>query len=418
MNILNANITSGNIGADTRNEIAWRRQWVTRLQEAETFFTNYVRNPQYYLVYSTNIQKGKINWQNETISLSFEMKLDPELSWMDPINGVISAVKSGFLSTGKAQAWELDWPAKSAFGGATPFASKTNNYNVVAEILNDNGTSIGRQSVTVSSGYDINDGIITRLKYWYGTVSFPSVNADAITDILTIKITSIDGVTAENATRQKNISVIPETAMAYQKILTDRAVAARAAAEAKAKADHAVWEAARAAVEAVLAKAVAGTLKIGDRGPAGGFVFYDRGRYIDGWRYLEAAPVDLQRAVWGYWRNVPNTRTEIGSGKRNTELIVLVFTQNGETNTAAHLCRWYNMGGYNDWFLPSIDELDLIYKNLKQKGLGGFSDGIYWSSSQNNNSIPQVQRFSDGFQGTFTNYDKNDTASVRPVRAF
>jgi hypothetical protein len=34
MNILNKDISSGNIGADTRNEIAWRRQWVSRLQEA------------------------------------------------------------------------------------------------------------------------------------------------------------------------------------------------------------------------------------------------------------------------------------------------------------------------------------------------------------------------------------------------
>jgi hypothetical protein len=41
MNILNVNITSGNIGADMRNEITWRRQWIACLQEAETFFTNY-----------------------------------------------------------------------------------------------------------------------------------------------------------------------------------------------------------------------------------------------------------------------------------------------------------------------------------------------------------------------------------------
>jgi hypothetical protein len=108
MNILNANISSGNIGADTRNEIAWRKQWVARLQETETFFANYVKNNQqsYYLVYWPYIEKGSINWKDETITLSFEMDLVPEAAWEAPVNGVIDAGKSGFRSTGKAQAWE------------------------------------------------------------------------------------------------------------------------------------------------------------------------------------------------------------------------------------------------------------------------------------------------------------------------
>jgi hypothetical protein len=342
MNILNANISSGNIGADMRNEIAWRRQWIIRLQEAETFFTNYVKNPQpYYLIYSTDIQKGNINWQNETITLNFEMVFEPETSWMDPVNGVISAVKNGFLSTGKAKLWELDWPAKSAGGGVTPFVSKTMNYTVVAEILNDNGTSIARQSVTVSSGYYINDGIITALNNWQGMVSFPGLKADAITDTLTIRIASIDGITTENAAKQKNISIL--SALSYQKMRSD----------------------------SFSTKISAGTLRLGDRGPAGGFVFYDKGRYVDGWRYLEVAPRDLQRAEWGLYRvNVSGTKNELGAGKRNTELIILELNRNGETGKAAQLCNSSKIGVFSDWFLPSKAELYLIYSILKLKGLG------------------------------------------------
>ena len=40
---------------------------------------------------------------------------------------------------------------------------------------------------------------------------------------------------------------------------------------------------------------------IGDTGPAGGFIFYENPNYkVDGWRYLEAAPIDQSAgAKWG-----------------------------------------------------------------------------------------------------------------------
>jgi hypothetical protein len=237
----------------------------------------------------------------------------------------------------------------------------------------------------VPYGYEVRDGIITARR-WQGTVSFPGVKADAITDTLAIRITSVDGVAAANAARQKNLSVMPEAA--YYQMFADSAVA-----------------------ETAKAKAAAGTLMIGDRGPAGGFVFYDKGRVTDGWRYLEAAPVDVPRsAQWSadYFR--VTTGTEIGTGKQNTELIIVALTARGETGKAAQLCRSALISGYNDWFLPSEDELDLMYKNLKQRGLGRFGDGSYWSSS-----YVMSQSFGNGGQfhsnGIMTN-------SVRTVRAF
>jgi hypothetical protein len=41
--------------------------------------------------------------------------------------------------------------------------------------------------------------------------------------------------------------------------------------------------------------------KIGDTGPAGGIVFYDKGFVSDGWRYLEATPAGTEfTADWGW----------------------------------------------------------------------------------------------------------------------
>ena len=79
-----------------------------------------------------------------------------------------------------------------------------------------------------------------------------------------------------------------------------------------------------------------------------------------------------------------------------------------------------NIGGYNDWFLPSKDELHLMYLNLAMRGLGSFKDGWYWASSQYGTNNAYVERFSDGNQGS-GGYDpgrKTNSSNVRAVRAF
>jgi len=158
------------------------------------------------------------------------------------------------------------------------------------------------------------------------------------------------------------------------------------------------------------------TYKPGDTGPAGGIVFYDKGFVSDGWRYLEAAPAKTEfTADWGWYEtNVAGTGTEVGSGRRNTRLIVAAL---GTNESAARLCASLNVNDYADWFLPGIDELELMYKNLYQKGLGGFTDGFYWSSTQDsgNYSLALSRSFSDGKQ--YIGY-KDYANNVRAVRAF
>ena len=158
------------------------------------------------------------------------------------------------------------------------------------------------------------------------------------------------------------------------------------------------------------------TYNIGDFGPAGGLVFYDKGVFSNGWRYLEAAPVETEfnRIQWGADVDVPGTGTTIGSGKRNTELI------RGSVR-AAQLCANINFDGFTDWFLPSKDELELMYKNLKQRGLGSFGNGWYWSSSQMDRWLSWSIRFSDGFTfsgGSYPDGRKNLSHSVRAIRQF
>ena len=92
------------------------------------------------------------------------------------------------------------------------------------------------------------------------------------------------------------------------------------------------------------------TYRVGDTGLAGGIVFYDKGDNSDGWQYLEAAPPDFEfQANW---------------------------------NSANDMVKLLNINGFTDWRLPDRDELSFMYLNLKQKGLGGFGNDTYWSSTE------------------------------------
>ena len=160
--------------------------------------------------------------------------------------------------------------------------------------------------------------------------------------------------------------------------------------------------------------------QIGDIGPAGGIVFYDQGFTGNGWRYLEAAPAEAEvnSIEWGTTGlDISGTLTHVGSGKRNTQIIMDRLRALGESRCAAQICTNMEINGYKDWFLPSKDELDLMYKNLKQNGLGDFHGtySYYWSSSQFTGSLVWGQYFSDGIQNyTF----KNQSYTVRAIRAF
>lgn len=159
--------------------------------------------------------------------------------------------------------------------------------------------------------------------------------------------------------------------------------------------------------------------KIGDRGPAGGWIFHDKGSNSDGWRYLEAAPEDQSKGshyqyIWGcYGNSIPGAQgIAIGTGKSNT---LAIANSCEDANTASKLCSAYRGGGKKDWFLPSKDELNLMYENLKKSGAGGFADDNYWSSSENLAKYGWSQLFSNGNQSSVSKfYSKR----VRAVRAF
>jgi hypothetical protein len=163
--------------------------------------------------------------------------------------------------------------------------------------------------------------------------------------------------------------------------------------------------------------------KVGDTGPAGGLIFYDKGNNNGGWRYLEAAPEEAEfRALWSvHSTRVDNTQNGIGYGKRNTQLIVETFSKtSGEWDTAAQKADDLVFGGFDDWFLPSQAELDQMYGNLKRRNLGDFKNEQYWSSTEVSDFTRHqayVQNFENGTMD-YTNWGSKRASRhyVRPIR--
>jgi hypothetical protein len=109
------------------------------------------------------------------------------------------------------------------------------------------------------------------------------------------------------------------------------------------------------------------------------------------------------------------TSTAIGAGQANTTAIVNGCTESG---TAARICDDLVLGGFNDWYLPSKDELNLLY--LLKTVVGGFADTYYWSSTECAAYSAWWQKFSDGLQLCGAPpADKNaSTDRVRAIRSF
>jgi hypothetical protein len=205
---------------------------------------------------------------------------------------------------------------------------------------------------------------------------------------------------------------------------------------------------------------------LGETGPAGGKIFYDKGYYSEGWRFLEAAPADLEGKyawggalsagvvenyclegvkyimAWNFDDNYPRFK-----GKENTEELVThdhgeqhtQIYQDGDTHSwgpgahdAARACADYGNGAdFDDWFLPSWDELRLLWEQWNATKT--VTDGVtvndtypgfaategYWSSSPSESlRTAYYINFSVGHNADSPGNYKYWLYKVRPVRRF
>ena len=126
---------------------------------------------------------------------------------------------------------------------------------------------------------------------------------------------------------------------------------------------------------------------------------------------LVATVADISTsAAWGCEGTSISTNSAIGTGNANT---IAIMAGCATAGIAARLCGDLVEGGYSDWYLPSMDELNKLY--LNKVAIGGFGNNEYWCSTEFNATFARLQNFLDGNQqGNF----KSATSYVRAIRSF
>ncbi|MHA8089964.1 FISUMP domain-containing protein [Aquirufa antheringensis] len=102
----------------------------------------------------------------------------------------------------------------------------------------------------------------------------------------------------------------------------------------------------------------------------------------------------------------------LGAGLSNTNAIISAY---GTGNYAAKFARDYTDGTYNDWYMPSINELGKLY--LNRVAIGGFSTQYYWSSTEVQESSTQISGYSWSFNGSGNDKHMDTKAWNMKIRA-
>lgn len=106
------------------------------------------------------------------------------------------------------------------------------------------------------------------------------------------------------------------------------------------------------------------------------------------------------------------TSTALGNGDENSELIV---STTGNGNYAAFECENLFLNGHDDWFLPSKEELNLIYQEKAAGKINGLNADFYWTSSETSSTGAWSQSFMNGANSSA---HKSGNYGVCAVRAF
>ena len=138
-----ATIATGSLGANIRNDIQQRNDWIRLIRETNNFFIN---NPPYAvaeLFFNSDVHLDSIDYGSETARLGFPVQVRINAERADAIASVFTNIENGLNATGRRQQWGIDFAiSRMAF-----------RYTFVFELANDRGRTISTSEKTVYLNY-------------------------------------------------------------------------------------------------------------------------------------------------------------------------------------------------------------------------------------------------------------------------
>jgi TolB-like protein len=233
---LSSSVSSGSLGEDVRNLIAWRNAWKNVLDECDRFLENHIP---FEIIYDTDLkQVGDINYEAGTIDLSFSIMTKPA-DGFKMINDVLNGLKKtrkqeewgfqfwpfgihelrGPVYNGNIDIFSLEYWWGLVYGGLSYGATKAlyidRSVKIKAILVNDNGKIISTKTGNLDcrmgaiiyaqkldkSSYAPLDQrkLILRPEIMRRNIIFDNIKAEDITEFLTIKLDEVDGIEAETA---------------------------------------------------------------------------------------------------------------------------------------------------------------------------------------------------------------------------
>jgi hypothetical protein len=239
-NVMSAAISSGNIGENVRNDIQRRKEWQKLLTEAEDYFSKHLP---WEIVYDPILTQGKVDYAEETVDLSFDLEVKPTDGFK-----TVNTILTGLAATGKAIEWDMEfWPLSSTVfvdrithrnPDWGPVRSGDDMYNreslkkisISLQLINSKGEIVAttnndiwcpqsfahfrsdlylfdqKPRLDVAGdvyGWDLSIVAEPRKK----SIVFESVSANDITDNMTVKIISVNGIDAETLAKNGYIKI-------------------------------------------------------------------------------------------------------------------------------------------------------------------------------------------------------------------
>lgn len=158
------------------------------------------------------------------------------------------------------------------------------------------------------------------------------------------------------------------------------------------------------------------TCKVGDTGPAGGIVFYVAKTPQSWGQYMEVRPEIFAQLTWDTCNlSAFDTYAKgaIGDGPKQTAAVTAACKQDGTPANAGSIAAVdaYAQNGYDDWFIPSKDELKAL---INSKVITFASDKDLTSYTWSQKPQDPKSRSFDVVYGVKKENIASESASTRP----